>query len=146
MLLKTGITELGCWAHARRKFCERHAANPSSIAREALERIGKLYEIEQRGREMNCAERQELRPREARPLLDALFEWLWQTRQKVAEGSGTAKAMDYSLKYWAAPVQEVTEERSACRTSRKLPGSPSISTRVRARRSRCATVHLSCNT
>jgi len=36
-LFKTGITELGCWAHARRKFFELHAANQSPIAREALE-------------------------------------------------------------------------------------------------------------
>jgi transposase len=101
-LFRSGVTELGCWAHARRKFHELHAANQSPIAREALERIGQLYEIERRGREMGCLERQALRRREARPVLDALFEWLWQTRQKTAEGSGTAKAIDYSLKRWAA--------------------------------------------
>jgi hypothetical protein len=100
-LFKTGIRELACWAHARRKFYELHAANQSPIAREMLERIGQLYEIERRGREMGYAERLALRRAEARPILDALFAWLWQTRQTVAEGSGTAKAMDYSLKRWA---------------------------------------------
>ncbi|MEW6679380.1 MAG: IS66 family transposase [Pseudomonadota bacterium] len=101
-LFKSGVTELGCWAHARRKFFELHAANGSPIAQEALERISRLYEIERRGQAMGCAEREVLRRREARPVLDALFEWLWQTRQSVAEGSGTAKAMDYSLKRWEA--------------------------------------------
>lgn len=101
-LFKSGITELGCWAHARRKFFELHAANASPIAQEALERIGQLYEIERRGREMSCAEREALRRSETWPVLDALFEWLWQTRRTVADGSGTAKAMDYSLKRWEA--------------------------------------------
>ena len=48
----------------------------------------KLYEIEQRGREMGYAQRLELRRAEARPILDALFEWLWQTRQTVAKALG----------------------------------------------------------
>lgn len=102
LLFKSGVTELGCWAHARRKFFELHAANASPIAQAALERIGRLYDIERRGRAMGCAERESLRRSEARPILDALFEWLWQTRQSVAEGSGTAKAIDYSLKRWEA--------------------------------------------
>jgi transposase len=35
-LFKEGITELGCWAHARRKFFDLHKANKSEIALEAL--------------------------------------------------------------------------------------------------------------
>jgi len=45
------VTELGCWAHARRKFFDVHAANGSSIAQDALQRIGKIYEIESAARE-----------------------------------------------------------------------------------------------
>src|ERR1700720_4232233 len=40
------IVEAACWAHVRRKFFDVHAATASPIAKEALERIGKLYEIE----------------------------------------------------------------------------------------------------
>jgi transposase len=40
------IVEAACWAHARRKFHDVHAANGSAIARQALERIGELYAIE----------------------------------------------------------------------------------------------------
>ena len=32
--------ELGCWAHARRKFFDLHQANESPMALEALTRIG----------------------------------------------------------------------------------------------------------
>jgi transposase len=38
------IIEAGCWAHVRRKFFDVHAANGSPIAKEALDRIGRLYQ------------------------------------------------------------------------------------------------------
>jgi len=40
------VTEVACWAHVRRKFFDVHKANGSDIAREALERIGALFDIE----------------------------------------------------------------------------------------------------
>ena len=45
-LFQGRIAELGCFAHARRKFFDLHAANKSPIAAQALERIAKLYAIE----------------------------------------------------------------------------------------------------
>ncbi len=43
------VVEAACWAHVRRKFHDIHAAGGTSpLAREALERIGKLYAIEER--------------------------------------------------------------------------------------------------
>ena len=75
-------------------------ANP--IAQEALLRIAALYEIEARGRDMSRAERAEFRQREAQPLLAAMHAWLKATRMTVANGGGTAKAIDYSLKRWPA--------------------------------------------
>jgi transposase len=39
------ISEAGCWAHARRKFFDVHAASGSPIAKEALDRIAALYAI-----------------------------------------------------------------------------------------------------
>ena len=75
-LFRSGIVELACLAHARRKFFELHAANQSPIAAEALARIGELYVIERDGRECDAAARQQLRQREAQPKLDALHAWL----------------------------------------------------------------------
>lgn len=40
--------------------------------------------------------------RAARPLADALHQWLRQQRQRVPDGSAAARAIDYSLKRWAA--------------------------------------------
>lgn len=39
------LTEVACWAHARRKIFEAHAATNSVIAQEALERIAALFAI-----------------------------------------------------------------------------------------------------
>jgi transposase len=62
------VTELGCFAHARRKYFELNEAQANPIAQEALLRIAALYAIEARGRDMSIAQRAELRQREAQPL------------------------------------------------------------------------------
>jgi hypothetical protein len=40
------VVEVACWAHARRKFFDVHKATGSAIAKEALDRIGALFDIE----------------------------------------------------------------------------------------------------
>lgn len=101
-LFTHGITELGCLAHARRKFFDLYAANQSLVAAEALRRIGELYEVERQARGMDAASRLQLRQTDACPKLDALRTWLMQTRIGVADGGATAKALDYSIKRWPA--------------------------------------------
>lgn len=49
-LFGQGVTELGCFAHARRKYFELSEAQANPIAQEALLRIAALYAIEARGR------------------------------------------------------------------------------------------------
>ena len=97
--------ELGCWAHVRRKFVDLNAAVASPIALEALRRIGELYEIEQRGKALDAEARLDLRQREAKPKLTELGQWLQTTRQTVADGSGTARALDYALKRWPSLIR-----------------------------------------
>jgi transposase len=70
-MLANGITEVGCMAHACRKFFELHVANKSQIAEQ-----------------------------KAKPIADTLFKWMQLQRQKVTDGSATAKALDYTLKRW----------------------------------------------
>jgi transposase len=101
-LFGNGITELGCLAHARRKFFDLNDAQPNAIAQEALVRIAGLYEIERRGQDLPIAERARLRDTDTRPRLASMHEWLKMTRLTVANNGGTAKAIDYSLKRWAA--------------------------------------------
>ena len=100
-----GITEIGCMAHARRKFFDLHAANQSTLAQEALEQIKTLYAIERLAKDMTAEARAAYRQQHAKPNLDALHQWLLTQRQKVPNGSATAKAIDYSLKRWAALIR-----------------------------------------
>jgi len=104
-LFAQGVTELACLAHARRKFFDLYAANQSPIAAEALRRIGELYDVERQAQVMDAASRLQLRQNEARPRLDAFHAWLLETRIRVADGGGTAKALDYSIKRWPALIR-----------------------------------------
>ena len=40
------MVEVACWAHSRRKLFDVHANTGSAIAKEALERIAALFQIE----------------------------------------------------------------------------------------------------
>ena len=97
-----GITEIGCMAHARRKFYDLHKANKSELAAQALEYIGQMYQIERAVKDLPLDKRQAIRDEKVRPIADALHQWMLAHRQKVPDGSGTAIALDYSLKRWKA--------------------------------------------
>lgn len=97
-----GITEIGCMAHARRKFFELHVNHQSQIAEQALKYFGALHDIERDVAELDPTRRREVRQERARPIADALHEWMVAQRKLVSEGLAIAKALDYSLKRWEA--------------------------------------------
>ena len=111
-LFELGVTEVGCMAHARRKFVELHAANKSSIAGPALELFGQLYQVE---RDIQAiaepAKRLEHRRTRAGPIAQALHDWMTAQRAKVPPGTATAKALDYSLNRWAALTRYLDDVR-----------------------------------
>lgn len=73
-----------------------------------MRRIGELYAIESAGRDLAPDARAHLRREQALPLLETLHAWLRATRMTTAEGSGIAKAIDYSLKRWPALARYAT--------------------------------------
>jgi transposase len=97
-----GIIEIGCMAHARRKFFDLHAANKSQLAKQALHTIGGLYEIERQVKDLSDEQRWRIRQEKAKPLADTLHAWMLAQRECVPEGSAIAKVLDYSLKRWVA--------------------------------------------
>jgi hypothetical protein len=101
-LMTQGVTEVGCLAHARRKFFDLHASNKSQIAQSALEQIARIYDIEREIKELPPDARQRIRQDKSKPLLDALYRWMIVNRQQITDGSATAKALDYSLRSWSA--------------------------------------------
>ena len=110
-LFTEAVTELGCVAHARRKFFDLNTAQANPIALEALNRIAALYVIEAHGRDMTVEARTQWRQEQAQPLLDSMHDWLRQTRVMVANGGGLARAIDYSLKRWTALSRYATDGR-----------------------------------
>jgi len=97
-----GIIEIGCLAHARRKFVELHVAGKSQIAGQAVEYIKQLYRVEHEARDLTAHERQQLRQDRSKPIAEALHEWMRAQRLRVPDGTKIANALDYSLKRWAA--------------------------------------------
>ena len=97
-----GVTEIGCMAHARRKFFELHTTNKIQFAEQALRYIQLLYEIESEIRDLQPDLRCRIRQEKAVPVMDMLHAWMIAQRGLVPEGSAISRALDYSLKRWAA--------------------------------------------
>jgi len=104
-----GVTEAGCMAHARRKFHELWANHGSQVGEQALKFFIQLYEVEREVQRLASDERKAMRQDKTKPIADALHQWLTQQRQKVPDGSATARAIDYSLKRWAALVRFIDD-------------------------------------
>jgi transposase len=100
-----GITEAGCMAHSRRKFFDLHVSSKSQIAGQACAYISQLYDVERELKHLSADERLQVRQRESQPLAEAFHRWMLLQRQKITDGSATAKALDYSLKRWGALTQ-----------------------------------------
>lgn len=105
-IFETGtVTEAACWAHARRKFFDVHAANGSPIAKEAVDRIGALYAIEAQIRGKPPDDRQRYREEHATPLIVNMKAWIEWALPKLPGKSDLAKAMRYALNRWDALVR-----------------------------------------
>jgi transposase len=101
-LFAAGVSEVGCLAHARRKFHDLWVNHQSALAEEALKLFGALYDVERQVRDVSVEERQRMRQLQSRPIADKLREWLLLRRQKATDGTAIAKALDYSLGRWDA--------------------------------------------
>lgn len=89
-------TEVGCWAHARRKFHDARASD-ATRAHEALARIRALYEIEAEAQPLGDAGRLARRQARSRPAPDARFGWVIEQRPKVLPKSPLGGALGYAL-------------------------------------------------
>jgi len=91
-----------CFAHSRRKFDELVKDNLSPVGTQAIQRIAALYQIERQVKGLSAEDRLSIRQSTSKPLCEDLHAWLILERQRVPEGSATAKTIDYSLNRWAA--------------------------------------------
>jgi transposase len=97
------LLEVGCWAHARRKFHDAKDSDPVR-AHQAMLKIGELYAVERDAKDngISGADLRALRQEKARPLLDGLYTWLIDAKQAVLPKSPVGKAVDYALSNWTA--------------------------------------------
>lgn len=104
-----GLTRIGCWDHARRKFVEaRKVALPTqnpandylSLADTALHKIGQLYAIERQIKEQTAEQKRAARQADSLPRLNELKAWLEDKVPRLVKGSLTRKAMEYTLNQW----------------------------------------------
>lgn len=94
--------EVGCWAHARRKYWEAAIAG-SEVAREALLRIQRIFEADEKLKGLEPDVRKCLRDERVRPYVEAFFEWARPEHQKVKGTRGPlSSALGYSINQEAA--------------------------------------------
>jgi transposase len=105
------VSEAACFAHARRKYFDLHAATGSPQAHQALLRIGELYEIEKAIRGKPPDERLRVRQEQAVPKLDAFKQWMDQTLAVTSAKSDLGKAILYSAKRWTALTRYAQDGR-----------------------------------
>jgi len=74
----------------------------SPLAKEALDRIGLLYQIEDRIRGRSPEMRRAARQKHAVPLLNVLHVWMIESLSQIDNKSDLAEAFNYSLNRWEA--------------------------------------------
>ena len=105
------LTEVACWAHARRKLYDVYEATASPLAKEALERIAELFAIEARINGRAPPERLAVRQQGAIPLLAELEAFLQKVLSQVSGKSKLAQAIRYATSRWTALTHYTTDGR-----------------------------------
>jgi hypothetical protein len=103
---KGALVEVGCWAHARRKFHDARATDPGR-ALPMVKMIGELYAVEKAwrelpGREATFEARLAMRADRSRGQVDAIMDVLRGWQDATLPKSAIGKAVRYALKLEAA--------------------------------------------
>ena len=98
-----GVIEVGCWAHARRKFFDARESDGRRSA-QMLAMIGELYAVEEEARKKQLDEASVLALRKLKsvPVLARIRKWLDEELKLVLPRSPIAAAMGYVVNQWQA--------------------------------------------
>ncbi len=111
------ITQIGCWAHVRRKFDQAIKAQGKlktkklPLAKQALQHIQLLYRIEKQTKDLDVEQRLALRQSRSVPVLNDLRKWLDQYLSVVVKQLALGKAMHYMDKQWDKLIIYTTDSR-----------------------------------
>jgi transposase len=111
-----GLVHLGCWAHARRYLIEAEEVLPKASRADHpiaafLARIGLLFALEVQAKELDDAQRQQLRAERSQPLLAELEALLLQHLHTVLPQSAFGKALHYLHGQWRKLTRYVDDGR-----------------------------------
>jgi transposase/uncharacterized coiled-coil protein SlyX len=102
-------SEVGCWAHSRRKFWEATIAK-DAVAREGLARIGRFFELDASWRDKPPSDIKRLRQAHLRPHLEAFFAWAEAQYERVRDQRGLLRsAVGYAVRQ-KGPLMRVLED------------------------------------
>lgn len=94
------LREAACWAHLRRDFHDVWSTTGSAIAREALDRIGALYDIEREIAGQPADVRRSVRHKQSKPKVEAFRTWAEQQLTRIPGKGDLARAFRYGLSRW----------------------------------------------
>jgi transposase len=101
-------TEVGCWAHARRKFVEAERSDALRSCT-AVAMIRLLYDVEAEAKELDAPSRRALRQEKSVPLLAKIKAWLDEQQTQVLPKSPMGEAIGYCLGNWKALTEYVND-------------------------------------
>ena len=110
IMARSGVVEVGCWAHARRKFVEAMDSSPDR-ATAVVAAIRRLYMIEREAKILSPEDRQAMREERARPILETMEEGLELLDQLALPQSPLGKAVTYARNQWSALTRYVEDGR-----------------------------------
>ena len=96
-----GLTEVGCWAHARRHFHDALESDEPHLG-PVMALIARLYSVESRARSLSPQDRLQLRQFHSRSIMETLHGYLLDLRKELLPKSAAAKAVNYTLNQWSA--------------------------------------------
>ncbi|MBB4583517.1 transposase [Rhizobium aethiopicum] len=99
---RSRFREASCWAHWRRDFHDIWTSNKSEIAREALDRIGALYDIERDIAGQPADVRIAARQKHSKPKVEAFGIWAEAQLTRIPGKGDLAAAFRYGLSRWAS--------------------------------------------
>jgi len=109
------IVQVGCFAHARRKFDQaikgQTKKRKSSHAWRGLKFIQKLYRIERQFQDATPQARYQARHEQAIPILNEIRDWLDEVLPQVPPTTLTGKALHYLHNQWPKLIRYLDDGR-----------------------------------
>lgn len=110
LYLDNSITEVGCWAHARRYLHKTLNSQPD-IAMVGLAMVNQLFRLERRWKSLKPEPRRRQRQRHSRPIIDRYFRWCDAETATAIQETPLDRALTYSRNQRDALVRFLEDGR-----------------------------------